>query len=153
VSLEGKTLFVGMMVGLAHIASGIAVLFEPSSLNVTPLASLRHLIEWTSATSAAAGIALLIAGIAAVVASRLWIPIPNEWRMIFFAPQQLLLLGMIWTIGHSVVTGIYPDGYSPQGRGWFIESDQIWAFILAVNHSAWMAALLYGDGVKRGTAT
>jgi hypothetical protein len=147
-TLETKTLLVAFLVGLAHIGCGIAVLIEPVSLTVTALAGLDRLCQWFDLSHRAAGCVLLLAGISAVVGARF--PISNRARIILFIPQQALLLMMIWTISVALVTGVYPDGYSPRGGGWFIESDQIWAWILAVSHSAWLAAYLYGEGARRG---
>lgn len=143
-SAEVKTLFVGLLVGIAHVASGLAVMVEPLALTVTPLAALHTGVTWLGWSPRVAGVALIFAGLMAVLGSRTVFMIPHRVRVALFVPQQILLVLMMWTILWSVITGTYPDGYSPAGRGWFIEGDQIWAFILAMSHSAWLAAFLYG---------
>lgn len=149
--IETKILFVGLLVGLAHLVAGIAVLVEPSALHVTPLAGLvntARLVGWGYGEGQV-GTILIIAGLMAIIggsdkgASRVL-------QVVLFLPQQLLLLLQIWTISVALIHGTYPDGYAPQGGAWFILADQIWAFVLAVSHSIWLAAFLYGsrdDGI------
>jgi hypothetical protein len=67
-------------------------------------------------------------------------------RATMFAPQQVLLILQIVAISFALIFGEYPDGYRPVGGAWFILADQVWAFLLAVSHSLWLAALLYGGG-------
>ena len=147
VSLETKTLFVGLLVGIAHFISGIAVLASPDAINVTPLAALHHLSLWLGYTSGFVAAVLLLAGFMAIVGSRLQAA-PKSVHGILFIPQQVLLLLQIYTITVALITGVYPDGYIPQGGAWFILSDQIWAWVLAVSHSIWLAAFLYGGRIS-----
>ncbi len=143
-SLETKTLFVGLLVGLAHFVSGIAVLVGPDAINVTPLAALHHAALWLGYTQGGLVAAiLLLAGLMAIVGGNLRAA-PRAVHGVLFLPQQALLLLQIYTITLALITGVYPDGYIPQGGAWFILSDQIWAWVLAVSHSIWLAAFLYG---------
>ena len=48
--LETKILFVAMLVGLAHILSGIAIIVTPQALGVTPLAGLDHFADYMGYT-------------------------------------------------------------------------------------------------------
>jgi hypothetical protein len=149
-TLETKTLFVGLLVGLAHIISGIAVMADTAALNVTPLASLHSLAEWLGYDKGGfVGATLLLAGLMAVVGGNLKAATPKIVHGVLFLPQQTLLMLQIWTITVALVEGRYPDGYIPLGGAWFIVTDQIWAFVLATSHSIWLAAFLYGD--RRGT--
>jgi hypothetical protein len=143
-SLVTKTLFVGLLVGVAHIISGIAVLVVPESLNVTPLAALQHFALYLGYDKGGfAAAVLLAAGGMAVLGANLR-AVPHYMHAVMFLPQQALLFMQIWTITFALIVGRYPDGYIPQGGAWFILSDQIWAWVLAVSHSLWLAAYLYG---------
>lgn len=73
-------------------------------------------------------------------------------RAFLFAPQELLLLIQIWSISVALISGHYPDGYVPLGGAWFILADQVWAWVLAVSHSAWLAAFMYGGAVRWKTS-
>jgi hypothetical protein len=80
--------------------------------------------------------------------------LPRKVHALLFLPQQVLLLATIWTITIALIEGKYPDGYIPQGGAWFILTDQIWTWLMAVSHSIWLAAFLYGgtvSGIYRGT--
>jgi hypothetical protein len=151
-NLVTKTLFVGLMVGLAHFISGIAVLASPEAVNVTPLAALHHTAEWMGYSKGGfVAATLLLAGLMAIVGANLNAA-PTVLHGALFLPQQVLLLLQIYTITTALITGVYPDGYIPQGGAWFILSDQIWAWVLAVSHSIWLAAFLYGgrlSGISR----
>jgi hypothetical protein len=140
-----KTLFVGLLVGLAHITSGIAVLVNPAALNVTPLALLvsgADLLGYTN--GGLAGMLLLTAGVMAVIGSSRGIHATRLTRALLFSPQEFLLVLQIVSISLALVSGKYPDGYEPVGGTWFIAADQSWAWILAVSHSVWLAAFIYG---------
>ena len=141
-NIERKVLFIGLLVGLAHILSGVAVLIDPAALNVTALSGLHQISEWFDLGHRWAAWLLLAAGSTAILGAVKW----HHW--IFFIPQQLLLLLMIGTITIAITTGQYPDGYIPTGRGWFIEADQAWAWILGISHSIWLTAYLYGNNKK-----
>lgn len=144
-SLNAKILFVAMLVGLAHIVSGIAVFIAPSALTVTPLASLHHFALSMGYTGGFVGTTLIAAGAMALIGANLNIALPRTVHTLLFAPQQTLLLLQIYTISMALIEGHYPDGYTPAGGAWFILADQIWAWILAVSHSLWLAGFLYGD--------
>jgi hypothetical protein len=149
-TLEAKTLFVAMLVGLAHIVSGIAVLAAPAAMEVTHLSMITYLISLVGWGGGAVGSILIFAGFMAVVGASI-IALPRVAHGLLFLPQQILLLVQIWSIAIALNAGQYPDGYHPEGGAWFILTDQIWAFILAVTHSFWLAAFLYGgrtDGIS-----
>jgi hypothetical protein len=148
--LETKTLFVGLLVGLAHIASGIAVLVVPQALLVTPLEAIRSVQLYLGFQHGFSGAILVFVGVMAVIAANK--STTMKTRLVLFAPQQTLLILQIVAISYALVYGQYPDGYKPVGGAWFILADQIWAFLLAVSHSIWLAALLYGGG-GRGRVT
>lgn len=144
-AVEVKTLFVGLLVGLAHIASGLSVMIAVQALQVTPLDAIRIATEYLGFTNGFAGSILIGVGLMAVIAATQ--KMSHKTMMIMFAPQQTLLFLQIMAISFALVTGEYPDGYKPVGGAWFILADQIWAFLLAVSHSIWLAALLYGGRV------
>lgn len=142
-AIELKTVFIGLLVGLAHIASGIAVFIDPHVMLTAPLASIHHIANMFHFSNGFGAAILIGAGAMAVIGASYSFIIPRTLRSILFAPQQILLLLQIWSISTALVTGTYPDGYSPVGGGWFILGDQIWAWILAVSHSIWLAAFIY----------
>lgn len=150
IAVATKTMFVGTLVGIAHILSGIAVFITPMAGNVTPIADLSTLLRHMGFDSGVMAAILIFAGIMAVIAGTM----PRASHVlhgILFLPQQLLLVLQIYTITVALTHGVYPDGYAPQGGAWFILSDQIWAWLLAASHSIWLAAFLYGGSIKRGT--
>lgn len=148
--IASRTYFVGLLVGLAHIASGIAVLIAPGALLATPMDFIGTISNYLGFKNGFPGALLLCIGTVAVVAATH--PMSMRTRAIMFAPQQALLLLQIIAISIALVYGEYPDGYQPVGRAWFILADQVWAFLLAISHSIWLAALLYGGG-ERGRNT
>jgi hypothetical protein len=152
--LETKILFVAMLVGLAHILSGIAIIVTPQALGVTPLAGLDHFADYMGYTKGGFVAATLIAaGLMATVGANLR-ALPKGWHAALFIPQQVLLMLSLWTITVALLEGKYPDGYIPQGGAFFIMADQVWTFLLAASHSVWLAAFLYGgkfSGNYRGT--
>jgi hypothetical protein len=126
---------------------GIAVMVNPAALSVTPLATLVHISEYLSySKTGLVGPVMFMAGIMAVLGGSLDLAFPRPVHMALFFPQQLLLLLQLYSITVALITGVYPDGYIPQGGAFFILSDQIWAFILACTHSVWLAAMLYFGG-------
>lgn len=143
-ALETKTLFVGLLVGLAHIASGLAVFIAPSAMAVTPLEAIRAVANYMGYTNGFAGSILFGVGTMAVIAATQTCSLRT--RAIMFAPQQLLLVLQIIAISFALITGEYPDGYKPVGGAWFILADQVWAFLLAISHTLWLTVLLYGGG-------
>jgi hypothetical protein len=154
ISLEGKTVFVALLVGLAHIISGIAVLANSNALDVTPLASLSAAASSMGFQHGFVGAILLGAGIMAVTGSNLNIALPRMTHGVLFLPQQVLLLFQVWTINTALALGHYPNGYIPEGGSWFILTDQVWAWVLAVSHSTFLAAFIYGgrpDGHRDAT--
>jgi hypothetical protein len=152
-TIEGKTLFVAWMVGLAHIACGFGVLNSPAALQVTALASLHYISSYLSLSSTVIGWGLLLAGVMAVIGSMTTSNLPRSVHLVLFAPQQFLLLLMVWTITEAILVGRYPDGYIPPDGGWFVQTDQIFALILGTSHSAWLAAYLYVGGVRGGNVS
>jgi hypothetical protein len=150
IRVETKTLFVGLLVGLAHILSGISVMVTPLALHVTPLAGLDQFADYMGYTKGGFVAATLIgAGLMAVIAANLK-DIPRVWHALAFFPQQALLLLQIYTITVALIEGKFPDGYIPQGGAFFVMADQIWAFLLAASHSIWLAAFLYGGKLRSG---
>jgi hypothetical protein len=154
-TIETKILFAGLLVGIAHIVSGVAVLVTVDALSVTPLASLVHLAAYLNYTKGGFVAAVLIGtGVMAVIGSQLNLALPRHVHALMFLPQQVLLMLTIWTITIALIEGKYPDGYVPQGGAWFILTDQIWTWLLAMSHSIWLTAFLYGgtvSGIYRGT--
>ena len=145
VTIETKILFVAMLVGLAHIASGAAVLVDPASLNVTPLEILARLARGAGYTKGdLAGLVLLTAGILATIGASRGVHATRRARIALFALQEALLILQIVSIMIALITGVYPDGYAPAGGRWFIAADQSWAWVLAVSHSVFLAAFIYG---------
>lgn len=146
-TVESKTLFIAMLVGLAHMICGIAVIAHPSALNVTPLAALVSISKILGSTGGGlVGAVMFMAGVMAVIGGNLKLAFHRPAHVALFFPQQALLLLQIYSITVALITGVYPDGYTPQGGAFFILSDQIWAFILACTHSVWLAAMLYFGG-------
>jgi hypothetical protein len=144
-NVEDKTLFVAWLVGVAHIVCGVGVLAAPGAILVTALASLHTIGEWIGLSTWAIGWVLVFAGIMAVYGSSARF-IRRSSHLIMFVPQQALLLLMIWSITEAILTGRYPDGYSPPDGGYFVSTDQAFAWILGVSHSLFLAAYLYGSG-------
>jgi hypothetical protein len=149
--LETKVLFVALLVGLAHIVSGVAVLVDGAALRVAPLESLQQLAMFLGfgGQGEFSGPFLIIAGIMAVVGSSRGVNTPKVEKAILFAPQQFLLFLQLISISVALATGKYPDGYAPTGRAWFILADQSWAFILAMAHLIWVSAYIY-RGARSG---
>ena len=128
IPIETKTLFVALLVGLAHIASGVAVLIDPASLNVTPLELLARSADLLGYSKGGfAGFLLLTAGVMAVIGSSQGVHASRSARALMFALQEALLILQIASISLALVTGQYPDGYTPIGGRWFIAADQSWA--------------------------
>lgn len=148
--IETKILFIALLVGLAHIASGIAVLVTPDALRVTPLELLTLASDHLGYTRGGfAGALLVAAGVMAVIGASRGIAATRALRCLLFAPQQVLLLLQLASISIALILGHYPDGYTPQGGAWFILADQSWAWILAVSHSVFLGAFIYG-GTRNG---
>jgi hypothetical protein len=145
VSLQDKTLFVAWLVGIAHIVCGAGVLAAPGAIEVTALASLHDVGAWLGLSPWPLGWFLVIAGVLAVYGSTSRI-MHRSAHFAIFIPQQFLLVLMIWSITVALVTGRYPDGYIPPDGGYFISTDQAFAWILGVSHSLFLAAYLYGGG-------
>jgi hypothetical protein len=152
-NVEDKTLFVAWLVGLAHIGAAIGVLNAPGALQVTALASLHDIGNYLSLSSDAIGWGLFVAGVMAVAGSMTTRALPRVAHLILFAPQQILLLLMIWTITEAVIVGRYPDGHVPLGGGFFTATDQMFAWVLGVSHSLFLAAYLYLGGARGNSST
>jgi hypothetical protein len=148
--LEAKTLFVATLVGIAHIISGVAVLMTADAVNVTPLATLHLVANRFGYTNGFAGAVLILAGMMAVIGGNLRYDFHRWFYGTLFLPQQVLLVLQVVSICTALGVGKYPDGYIPVGGAWFILTDQIWAWVLAVCHSIWLAAFIYGKGTVRG---
>jgi len=145
VTVESKTLFVGLLVGLAHMASGVAVMVSPPAGKVVALASLHDIVVgWFGFGVPFLGLVLIGAGLLAVIGASQSLATMGLARIMLFVPQEILLLLQIWSISTSLAFGVYPDGYSPIGSAWFILADQVWAWVLSISHSLWLAALIYG---------
>jgi hypothetical protein len=143
ISAEVKTLTVTTLVGMAHIICGIAVVFTPGALQVTPLVGLYDILIWAGYAPKLGAFILILVGLMAVYAANA----KFAMRVTLLIPQQLLLFMQIWSISTVLVTGVYPDGYMPTGGSWFILTDQIWPWLLTASHSAWLAAFIY-QGVR-----
>jgi hypothetical protein len=134
-----KTLTVATLVGIAHIVCGIAAIYQPGTLVVTQLNGIHEIITSFGYPPVFGGYTLLIVGIMAVYAGRA----DFAESVALLLPQQFLLCLQIWSITVVLSTGQYPDGHVPAGGPWFILTDQIWAWILTVSHSVWLAAYIY----------
>ena len=143
-SAESKTLFVGLLVGLAHIASGFAVFVNHGAAKVVALAGLNEVMGWLGFGVPAVGLVLVGAGLLGVIGAGSVFAAAGIGRVLLFVPQEILLLLQIWSISWCLTSGQYPDGYIPTGAAWFILADQVWAWVLSISHSLWLAALLYG---------
>lgn len=141
-----KTIFVAFLVGVVHLVAGIGVLIQPTALLVTPFASLVQITVWLGTPTQAAGTVMVLAGAMAIFAASRWRAL-NGWQAILmFLPQQLLLMLQLMSITMALVEGHYPDGYVPAGGAWFILTDQMWAWVLAISHSLWLAVALVLHG-------
>lgn len=142
IPVELKIRVLGFLIGLAHLVSGIAVWMEPTSLNVTQLASFASLMAWAGVDTMGAGLVLVLAGVMAILASGGGLP---AWaRGVLFLPQQLLLILVVVAVYGVFFSGVYPDGYTPVGGGWFILSDQFLVWVCALSHTVWLSALVLG---------
>lgn len=144
--LEIKTLFIAFLVGIAHVISGVMVLVAPDAVFATPLASLYDIAKAMGFGYIFCGWLLVVAGAMAILGSSFIFK--RHVHVSLFILQEALLLLQIWSISWALVEGRYPDGYTPVDGAWFILSDQIWAWILAVSHSIWLAAFIF-RGVRR----
>lgn len=142
-----QTLAVATLVGIAHIICGLTAIWQPGTLNVTQLAGFNNFVIASGLPLNAGGWILLFVGALAVVASYGRFAL----HVTLLLPQQFLLCLQIWSISQVLITGVYPDGYIPVGGPWFILTDQIWAWLLIVSHSAWLAAFIYQGMKGNGT--
>lgn len=147
--LEMKTMFIGLIVGLAQLVSGVAVLFEPNAVHVSPLYLLHEIAQWFGYTNGFVGATLVFTGIMAVIGSHEGM-VPRGIRSFLFVPQQVILLVQVASISYVLLSGHYPDGYIPNGGPWFILTDQIWAWVLSVSHSIWLAAFIFKGKAANG---
>lgn len=146
--LEVKTLFIALLVGVAHVVSGVVVFVMPGAALVAPVAPLVDITAFFGIYgSGIVGLVLFVAGVMAIIGSTF--SFARHVHVSLFVPQQILLLLQIYSISWALIEGRYPDGYVPTDGAWFIISDQIWAWILAVSHSIWLAAFIYG-GARGG---
>lgn len=146
---EVKTLFVGLLVGIGHLISGLATFVQPAVLHTTPLAALHRIV---GSDDVVVALSLIFAGLLAILASNRSIGMPPLVRALLFLPQEALMLLQILSITMALVMGKYPDGYVPVGGAWFILTDQVWAWVLAVSHSLWLGAFCW-TGVISGNRT
>ena len=142
--VELKTLSVAFLVGLAHLLAGIAVVVEPAALLVAPFASLRDVEIALGFDAPVAGAVMMVAGAMAMAGVSNSFYGSRALACVLLAPQQILLLLQLWSISVSLGRGQYPDGYIPVGGGWFLLTDQVFAFVLAVSHTVWLAIHLWG---------
>lgn len=146
-----KTLTLATLVGIAHIVCGIAAIYQPGTLVVTQLNGLHEIVASLGLPVTTGGYLLLLVGGLAVLAGRAEFAL----RVTLLLPQQFLLCLQIWSITMVLMLGQYPDGHIPAGGPWFILTDQIWAWILTVSHSAWLANYIYQGlrGTKNGAVS
>lgn len=123
--------------------AGTAAFFAPESLFATPLATFGHLCLWLGLPTEIAGGVLIGAGLAALMAASSSFITTHTTNLVLLAPQQFLLCAQLVSISFALATGRYPDGYAPSGGAWFILSDQIWAWILALTHSVYLATMVW----------
>jgi hypothetical protein len=146
--LEVKTLFIALLVGVAHLVSGILVFHKPEAAFAAPTAMLQVIAEWLGIFgSGAVGATLIVAGALAIIGSTA--SFSRRVHVWLFIPQEALLLLQLYSISMALIMGAYPDGYIPPEGAWFILTDQIWAFIFAVSHSLWLAVFIFG-GARGG---
>lgn len=140
IPVETKIRIMGFLVGVAHVVMGISAWVEPSALKVTQLAALEVMLAWAGFSYVGAAAILFATGILAMFgASNHHHPNARIW---LFMPQEILLLIQIWSIYWVFSTGIYPDGYMPAGKAWFILSDQFLTWLVAASHTIWLAAFI-----------
>ena len=146
--LEIKTLLIALLVGIAHLVSGILVFVHPTAALATPTAMLTAIANSLDMFGTGAiGLVLIVAGAMAIIGSTF--SFARHVHVTLFVPQEILLLLQLYSISVSLIVGQYPDGYVPPDGAWFILTDQIWAFILAVSHSVWLSVFIFG-GARRG---
>ena len=127
---------------LIHLAGG-ALLYSGASGRVTWTAGLDSafvtLLGPTgtpvlgAALIAAGGLALL--GIA-------W----KRWSDWLTAPQFFFYLAAALGVAAAIAAGRYPDGYVPDGGGYFIAMDQLMTLGIALGHTQEFAARLFRIG-------
>jgi hypothetical protein len=143
--LEVKTLFIALLVGVAHLVSGILVFVRPEAASATPTSVLLTIAESLGIFGTGAiGATLVIAGALAIIGSTA--SFSRRVHVWLFIPQEALLLLQLYSISMALISGSYPDGYIPPEGAWFILTDQIWAFIFAISHSLWLAVFIFGGG-------
>jgi hypothetical protein len=146
--LEVKILFLALLVGIAHLVSGILVFYRPEAATATPTSMLVTIAEsFNIFGTGVIGAVLVIAGMLAIIGSTA--SFSRHVHVWLFIPQEALLLLQLYSISMALIMGAYPDGYIPPEGAWFILTDQIWAFIFAVSHSLWLAVFIFG-GARGG---
>jgi hypothetical protein len=146
--LEVKILFLALLVGMAHLGSGLLVFYKPEAALATPTSILVTIAQSLNIFGTGIiGATLIIAGALAIIGSTA--SFSHRVHVWLFVPQEVLLLLQLYSISMALHMGAYPDGYTPPDGAWFILTDQIWAFILAISHSLWLAVFIFG-GARGG---
>lgn len=137
-----KTLRLDIAIGvaIAHIATGIAILWSggDGAVHTTPLALLSSLVPPVNLA-----IWLILAGGIALI------PFLRSDRVrwlfvVCLTPQQLLLLCHLISVITAISLGRYPDGYIPAGGAFFIFTDQIWLLMIVLFH-----CFEYSDTIRK----
>lgn len=135
-----------LIVGAAHFLAGLGILVEPSARWVTSTFYFSYFLEALNLnghTNITVGLLFVGSGLAAILA--IFVRIPGRWRVRCIWPQQWVLIVQFISIGFTIVSGVYPDGYVPAGNPHvFIWTDQIIPLAVTLWHSAWMAEQTWG---------
>lgn len=122
----------------AHLVSGTLILLGlgVSSIHTTSLALIG------SATNFNPGaVGVLLVSTAVLAAIPFAVTTSREAFVLCIAPQQVLLVLHCFSILLAFMSGHYPDGYTPEGGGFFILIDQIAWVTLGFWHTAEYAAI------------
>ena len=149
ISLQHKTFSIGVLVGLANMVGGLAIMLVPESLKVTAMYALAIINNFLGITIFQTGLGLFITGAMAVLGDVYLSYITFRWKMITLIPQQILMMLKLMAISMVIMHGAYPDGYVPKGGSWFILTDQIWTLILAIAHTLWFFSLVVERRVSK----
>lgn len=146
---RAPALLIVLIIGIAHVLCGLIIVLEPAAAWVTPFHSMAQLLAklYTDGSHHfIVGAALIITGLAAVVASQA--PLSASNKVLLAYPQQLVLTGQFAAIVTAASLGVYPDGYTPKGGTLFILSDQMQTLLFSVYHTVWIVWLAAGGKQK-----
>ena len=117
-------------VAIVHFLSGVDILVDQHALSTTPLSFMSFLIGDHLIVAAA----LMVTALMAVVP--FLAPKPTHLLfMIMVCPQQFILLSHFISVAIALISGQYPDGYTPAGGTYFIFADQAWLLMIVILHT------------------